>query len=194
MALTTPQSETQNQLRSLISSTIRTVYLLKLPQMGGKWWRSNTALKEKTGSYRLALYPEVPLSKQERGALQLENYLLKTLREKCKVDKLKNKLSASNSFELVAREWWQSHMKNKTETHKQKVIRRFELYLFPWIGKKPISTITAPQVLEVIKRIEKLNILETTHRTLQAAGQVFRYAVQNGYTDRDVTADLKCAL
>ena len=60
--------------------------------------------------------------------------------------------------------------------------------------QKPVATITAPQVLEVIKRIEKLNILETAHRTLQAAGQVFRYAVQNGYTDRDVTADLKGAL
>lgn len=85
-------------------------------------------------------------------------------------------------------------MKGKAQSHKDKVIKRFELYLFPWIGNKPISDITAPQVLESIKRIENLNILETAHRTLQTAGQVFRYAVQNGYAIRDVTADLKGAL
>lgn len=85
-------------------------------------------------------------------------------------------------------------MKGKADSHKEKVIRRFELYLFPWIGRKPIAEITAPQVLEAIKRIEKLNILETAHRTLQTAGQVFRYAVQTGRAIRDVTADLKGAL
>jgi integrase len=85
-------------------------------------------------------------------------------------------------------------MANKADSHKEKVIRRFELYLFPYIGNQAISTLTAPQVLEVIKRIEKQNILETAHRTLQTAGQVFRYAVQTGRAVRDVTADLKGAL
>jgi integrase len=95
---------------------------------------------------------------------------------------------------VIAREWIASHMANKAESHKNKVIRRFELYLFPWIGVKPISNITAPEVLAAIKRIEKLNILETAHRALQTAGQVFRYAVQTGRAVRDVTADLKGAL
>jgi len=85
-------------------------------------------------------------------------------------------------------------MKNKADSHKEKVIRRFELYLFPWIGKKPISSITAPQMLETLRRIEKQNKVETAHRTLQTAGQVFRYAVQTGRAVRDVTADLKGAL
>lgn len=85
-------------------------------------------------------------------------------------------------------------MKNKAETHKNKVIRRFELYLFPWIGNLPIADITAPQLLQVVKRIEKLNKLETAHRALQTAGQVFRYAVQTGRAVRDVTYDLKGAL
>ena len=85
-------------------------------------------------------------------------------------------------------------MANKADSHKNKVIRRFEQHLFPWIGNKPISEITAPQVMDAVKRIEKLNILETAHRTLQTAGQVFRYAVQTGRAIRDVTADLKGAL
>jgi len=62
------------------------------------------------------------------------------------------------------------------------------------VAKKSISEITAPEVLSAVKRIEKLGKLETAHRTLQATGQVFRYAVQTGRAIRDVTADLKGAL
>jgi hypothetical protein len=54
---------------------------------------------------------------------------------------------SENSFEEIALEWIASHMANKAPTHKDKVIRRFELYLFPWIGNKPIADITAPQII-----------------------------------------------
>jgi len=85
-------------------------------------------------------------------------------------------------------------MKNKAASHKDKVIRRFELYLFPWIGKRAISDLSAPELLDSLKRIERLNKLETAHRALQTTGQVFRYAVQTGRAVRDITSDLKGAL
>jgi integrase len=46
-------------------------------------------------------------------------------------------------------------------------------------------------IIQVAKRIEKLNILETAHRTLQTMGQVFRYAVQTGRLERSPALDLK---
>ena len=171
---------------------------LQVTPTGGKWWRLKYRFDGKEKLLSLGTYPEVSLaSARERRDLArklLANDPPIDPSENRKNIKAENRLNATNSFELVAREWWHSYMKGKAESHKQKVMRRFELYLFPWIGNKPINSITAPQVLEVIKRIEKLNILETAHRTLQASGQVFRYAVQNGYTIRDVTADLKGAL
>ncbi|MDO9393195.1 MAG: site-specific integrase [Methylotenera sp.] len=57
-----------------------------------------------------------------------------------------------------------------------------------------MAEITAPQILEVVKRIENLNKLETAHRTLQAASQVFRHAVQTGRALRDPCVDLRGAL
>ncbi len=171
---------------------------IQVTPSGGKWWRLKYRFDGKEKLLSLGTYPEVSLAsardKRDSARALLANDPPIDPSEKRKTAKTENKLNAANSFELVAREWWQSYMKGKAESHKQKVIKRFENYLFPWIGNKPISTITAPQVLEVIKRIEKLNKLETAHRTLQAAGQVFRYAVQHGFTLRDVTADLKGAL
>jgi len=173
------------------------LYLL-IQSGGSKLWRLDYRFDDKRKTLALGSFPEVSLA----SARDRRNEAKKLLAsdppidpsENRKVEKATNKLNAANSIELVARAWWESYMKGKAESHKEKVIRRFELYLFPWIGSKPISAITAPQILEVIKRIEKLNKLETAHRTLQAAGQVFRYAVQNGFTIRDVTADLKGAL
>ena len=171
---------------------------IKITPTGGKWWRLKYRFGGKEKLLSLGTYPEVALS-EARARRDDSRKLLAgeppvDPSENRKNTKATNKLNTANSFELVAREWWQSHMANKADSHKNKVIRRFELYLFPWIGAKPISEITTPQVLEAIKRIEKLNILETAHRTLQTAGQVFRYAVQTGRALRDVTADLKGAL
>lgn len=163
---------------------------------GGKLWRYSYRFEGKQKTLSLGSYPDLGLKEARESHAAARKILSAGVdpNENRKNQISAKKLSAANSFELVAREWWQSHMKNKADSHKEKVIRRFELYLFPWLGKKPISEITAPQFLEVIKRIEKQNKLETAHRTLQTAGQVFRYAAQNGMTIRDITADLKGAL
>ena len=169
---------------------------LQVTPNGGKWWRLKYRFGGKEKLLSLGTYPEISLSQARQRRDDARKLLATDIdpSENRKQAKVISKLNADNSFEIVAREWWQSHMTNKADSHKEKVIRRFELYLFPWIGRKPISTLTAPQVLEAIKRIEKQNKLETAHRTLQTAGQVFRYAVQTGRAVRDVTADLKGAL
>lgn len=45
-----------------------------------------------------------------------------------------------------------------------------------------------------MRRIEARDALETAHRALQTAGQVFRYAVATGRAERDPTGDLRGAL
>lgn len=163
---------------------------------GGKWWRFKYRFDNKEKLLSLGTYPEVSLkdARQKRDAARKLIAGGVDPSAARQAEKSSRDGSAANSFEAVAREWWASHMASKAPSHKDKVIRRFELYLFPWIGKKPIADITAPEVLTAIKRIEQLGILETAHRALQTSGQVFRYAVQTGRAVRDVTADLKGAL
>jgi len=171
------------------------LFLLVTPS-GGKWWRYSYRLNGKQKTISLGTYPDVGLKDARDRHSEARKLLSQGIdpSESKKAVKAAGADRAANSFEVVAREWWASHMANKAESHKEKVIRRFELYLFLWLGGKPIAEITAPQILEAVKRIEKLGILETAHRTLQTAGQVFRYAVQTGRAERDVTADLKGAL
>lgn len=171
---------------------------IQITPSGGKWWRFKYRFDGKEKLLSLGTYPEISLSEARQRRDDARKLLAQdppiNPSDVRKAKKASRKGSAANSFEVIAREWATSHMKNKAESHKNKVLRRFELYLFPWIGSNPIADITAPQILEVLRRIEKRGILETAHRTLQTAGQVFRYAVQTGRTLRDVTVDLKGAL
>ena len=66
--------------------------------------------------------------------------------------------------------------------------------LFPSLGKKPIASIGAPQLLECLRRIEARGALDTAHRAHQNCGQIFRYAVATGRAERDPSGDLKGAL
>ena len=171
---------------------------LFIQAIGSKLWRFDYRFLGKRKTLALGSYPDVSLShardKRDKARSLLAGDPPIDPSENRKAEKSSKLLSSENSFEVIAREWWQTHMNNKAASHKNKVIRRFELYLFPWIGNKPIADITAPQMLQVVKRIETLNKLETAHRALQTAGQVFRYAVQTGRAIRDVTVDLKGAL
>lgn len=144
----------------------------------------------------LGTYPDVGL-KEARTRHAIERQKLTdgiNPADTRKAEKITSKINASNSFEVVARDWALSYFKNKSVSHQDRTMRRLENYIFPWLGSKPISEITAPNILEVVKRIESLNKLETAHRTLQATGQVFRHAVQSGRALRDPCVDLRGAL
>jgi integrase len=67
-------------------------------------------------------------------------------------------------------------------------------YLYKSIGTRPIKEITAPELLEALRKIESAGYLNSAHKARQAAGQIFRYAIITGRADRDPSGDLKGAL
>lgn len=99
-----------------------------------------------------------------------------------------------NNFEAITREWFARQSTKWAESHSTNIIRRFELYIFPWLGNRPIAEITPPELLAALRRIEERGILETAHRTQQTCGQVFRHAIATGRAERDISADLRGAL
>ncbi len=169
---------------------------IEVAPSGGKWWRYKYRIDLKEKRLSLGTYPETSLKEARLKHAEARKLLAAKIdpSENRKAQKSARVSNETNNFEVIAREWVADYMKDKSDSHTGRILRRFELYLFPWIGKKAIVDITAPDILAPIKLIQKLNKLETAHRTLQAAGQVFRYAVQSGRVIRDVTADLKGAL
>ena len=102
--------------------------------------------------------------------------------------------SGADSFETIAREWFAKFSPTWTPSHGERIIRRLERDIFPWIGKRPIGEIKAPELLTVLRRIEERGAVETAHRSSQNCGQGFRYAVATGRAERDPMGDLRGAI
>ena len=163
---------------------------------GSKYWRFKYRIAGKEKLLALGVYPDVGLkeARQKRDdAKKLVSNGIDVSANKKQIKLDKNNV-LSNDFESIANDWAASYFTNKSSSHKERTMRRLENYIFPWMGKKPITEITAPEILQIVRRPQNQNKLETAHRALQAIGQVFRYAVQNGKALHDVTADLRGAL
>lgn len=163
---------------------------------GGKWWRLRYRFEAKPKLLSLGVYPDVGL-KDARDRRDAARKLLADgidPGENRKATKATKVERAANSFEVVAREWFAKFKPNWEENHSIRIISRFERDIFPWIGGRPISDVTAPELLDVVRRVEKRGALETAHRALGNCGQVLRYAVATGRAMRDPSGDLRGAL
>ena len=102
--------------------------------------------------------------------------------------------TAKNSFEAVAREWVEKYSGDWSASYKSHVMHRLEDMVLPAIGKRPIKSITAPELLAVLRRIEGRGAVTVAHLAMRECGRVFRYAIATGRAERDVAADLRGAI
>lgn len=172
----------------------RGMYLLV--NKAGKYFRIDYRFAGKRKTLALGVYPEVKLAearvKRDEARKMITNGI-----DPCQARKVQKSIlieQSKNSFEAIAREWHGKYASNWADSHAKKIIRRFELYIFPWLGSRSIAEITPPELLAVLRKIESKGILETAHRAQQNCGQVFRYAIATGRAERDPSADLRGAL
>jgi len=171
------------------------LYLYIKPN-GSKAWRLKYRFLGKEKTLSIGLYPDVSLSDarnaRDNARKQLADKIDPGLAKQ--VSKRSAREAAENSFEVIAREWFIKYSSKWSPSHGEKILRRLEKDIFPWIGKRPIAEITAPELLSVLRRMENRGAIETAHRASQNCGQVFRYAIATGRAERDPSADLKGAI
>ncbi|HEV7576694.1 MAG TPA: integrase arm-type DNA-binding domain-containing protein [Caldimonas sp.] len=180
----------------------RGLYLEVSPQGSKRWfWKYYFNGKEKRlslGSYSEAASRKVVVSlakaRDARDRARLEHRTGVDPVQRRRADKLAKGVVAETTFEAVARELHTVKRIGWSEQYADRWIERMEKDLFPWIGGLPIREITAPLLLQTLRRIEGRGALETAHTLRQTAGQVFRYAVATGRCDRNPAPDLHGAL
>ncbi len=167
-----------------------------LVKKAGKYFRFDYRFAGKLKTLALGVYPDVKLAEARTKRDEAKKLIAKGVdpSQARKVQKSIQIEQSENSFEAIAREWHGKFSPNWAESHSKKIIRRFELHIFPWLGSRPIAEISPPELLAVLRKIESQGILETAHRAQQNCGQVFRYAIATGRAERDPSADLRGAL
>jgi len=173
----------------------RSLYLEIMPS-GSKYWRFKFKFAGKENRLAFGVYPEVSLKeareKRDIARKQLADGINPS--EAKKKAKLQQFIDSDNQFKKIALEWYNKQLDRWTPRYATYILRRLEIDIFPYLGKRIISEITAQELLSVIQRIEKRGALDLAHRNLQACGQIFRYGVITGRNARDPSADLKGAL
>lgn len=169
---------------------------LHILKSGTKCWRYNYTHLGKQKTLALGTYPEFSLAEARKRHEAARALLARDIdpNEYKQNQQAEKQLIANNSFEAVAREWFQSFLSKKSESYYTRVTAYMEKDIFPYIGKSPISEIEPPDINKVVQRIAGRGAVDAAHRAKQSIGQVFRYAVVNGLATRDVTADLRGAL
>lgn len=171
------------------------LYLLINPK-GGKFWKFKYRFAGKEKKLSLGEFPDVSLKDARDSRDEAKKHLRNGIDPSAlkKTKKKAKELENKNCFRAVAYEWHAKSSHKWTTNHAKRIIECLEKDIFPWLGNRPISEISAPELLSALRRIENRGSVETAHRIHQNCGRIFRYAIASGLAERDPSNDLRGAL
>jgi integrase len=171
------------------------MFLLINPN-GSKYFRLKYRIDGKEKLLALGVYPQISLKQAREKRDEAKQQLADGIdpNDNKKAVKLAKADNAANSFEMLAREWFERNMSDKSESHQKRTLGMLERDVLPFLGSKPIADIKAPELLAVLRKIEERGAVESAHRTLQIFGQITRYAIATGRIDVDISQFLRGSL
>jgi integrase len=167
------------------------LYLLLNPD-GSRWWRLKYRIENREKLLSLGVYPEITLKRAREKRDEARRLVADGIDPSAQ--RKATRSAQADTLEVIAREFLELKRPALASVTYLKRRYRFEAFVFPSLGKRPIRSITPPELLAVLKRVEAKGNHETAHRVRSETGQVFRYAIATGRADRDITADLRGAL
>ena len=172
------------------------LYLEVSPAGARRWfWKYRKDGKE--GRIALGSYPDVSLTtaRKARDAAKLQKSEGRDPVQARKLEKLKAKNPAGDTFQVVALEWFDKQAPQWSPGHAERSKRQLERDLFPWLGGRRMADIHAMELLAALQKVEERGALETADRVLMLARQVWRYWLPTtGTTQRNITEGLKARL
>lgn len=163
---------------------------LQVTPDGKKYWRMACYLNGKRKQLSFGAYPKVSLAEardERKKAQQLIRQGIDPVQQK--KDILKQQLAAErqkakeagNTFEQIARRLHASKQGKVTEESRNKMLRQFEIHLFPEIGHKPLTEIAGKELLTLFSNVaEKTNhgrkMTYMAKKLCQWAAEVYDFA------------------
>ncbi|MDR3322966.1 MAG: integrase arm-type DNA-binding domain-containing protein, partial [Zoogloeaceae bacterium] len=131
------------------------LYLL-IPPTGGKWWRLDYRFDGKRKTLSMGVYPDIGLKDARERRDEARKLLANGTDPGAvrKAQKAAKEERAANSFEVIARLWYENKAPSWSESTRKNALRILEKDVFPWLGGRPVADIDPPDVLEVCRRIE----------------------------------------
>jgi hypothetical protein len=171
------------------------LYIL-IETTGGKLWRFDYRFEGKRKTLALGRYPDISLQEARDRHQEARNKLANGIDPAAfkKAQKAAGKERIANSFEAIAHEWIERWKTDKVENHYTKTLSLLRKDIFPYIGGRPVAGITAPDVLNVLRRAEERGAITTAHKAKGVISMVMRYAISTARAVHDPCPDLRGVL
>ena len=162
----------------------------------GKYWRMGYRFDGKQKTLALGVYPATSLADARDSRTKARKLLAEGVDPSLakRLEKAAKKQAGGNTFEAIALEWHCTKVSGWSITHAETTMERMKKNVLPWIGKRPLTSIEAPEVLTTLRRIESRGAIDTTHRVKSIISNVFRYAIATGRAVRNPASDVGVAL
>ena len=164
------------------------MYLL-VKKSGQKYWRMDYRFRGKRKTLALGVYPDIGL-KDAREKRRLAKIQLEKDQDPNEIRKERKRARQENTFEDVARQWWEHNKGTWSSDHADRVLKRLEDNAFKDLGYLSIDEITPKQVIAVVRKIDSRGALDVANRVKQGISASCRFAVQRGMASHNPAGDL----
>lgn len=151
---------------------------------GSKLWNFNYyhPVTKKRLNMGLGAYPEISLSQARKMTIEARELIATGIDPKEHRDQVRQEQRAAteHTLEKVAEAWFNLKKENVTAAYAEDIWRSLALHVLPDIGQTPISKITAPKVIDLLRPLETKGSLETVKRVSQRLNEIMTYAVNSG--------------
>ena len=157
---------------------------LRVRASGSMMWNFNYREPLTRSRINMALgpYPDLSLANARKKAAEARELLAlgtdpKTQRDEVRQAKL---AETEHTFEKVANAWFELKKDSVTKAYAEDIWRSLTLHVFPSMKTTPLSQITAPMVIKILRPIEAKGSLETVKRLSQRLNEIMTYGVNSG--------------
>ena len=157
-----------------------------------RYWRYTYRYEGKRQNLTIGSYPEIDLATAREKHMEARAQLARGMNPATlkRIMKASRTDITTNSFEAIAREWFERSKKSWSESHTVRTISYLERDVFPWMGKTNINEVTPGDVIRVVQRVEARGAGDAARRVKQYILQVYKYAVTLELADRNPAADI----
>ena len=138
------------------------LFLLATPS-GGALWRFKFKFEGREKLIGLGRFPDVPL-KRAREKRDEARKLVADGKDPS-AERQAAKSAQADSLEHISREWLTKQEGAVSAGTLKRDRRRLEAFVLPYLGKRPIKSVTPPELLATLRRIETRGHRETAHRS-----------------------------
>lgn len=171
------------------------LYLSVMPN-GSRYWRMNYRHLGKQKTLAFGVWPDTGLAEARAQRDSARKLIARgeDPAERIKLDRIAATVAAANSFQAVADEWLAKMERENRSPVTMKKLRWLADFINTTLGKRPIASISAQELLVMLRKMESKGRYETAKRLRSTCSQIFRYAIATARAERDVAADLRGAL